>query len=102
MLAYKDDLLRFHRARWILIGVTAIFIYVYSTLFVISAGIIWNFVVMLGYLLWMFYWVFTKYRCPKCNYILRMRGFNAVDLAPKTCWKCGLNFYNGESPGKDS
>lgn len=102
MLENRYDLLRFHRARWILIGVTAIFISVYASLFIISAGIIWNFVVMLAYLLWMFYWVFKKYRCPKCNSIPRLKGFMAVDLAPKSCWKCGLNFYGGaSSPGKE-
>lgn len=101
MLVNRGDLLRFHRAGWILIGVTAISISMYSTLFLLSVGIIWNFVVMVVYLLWMFYWLLKKYRCPKCDSIPRLKGFKAVDSAPKSCWKCGLNFYSGGSSEKE-
>ncbi|MNK94621.1 hypothetical protein D3C87_1148260 [compost metagenome] len=101
MLVNEGDLLRFHRARWILIGTTAAFISVYSVLFIASAGIIYNFAAMLVYAAWMFGWVFRKYRCPRCNSIPRLKGFKPIDLAPKICWKCGLNFYKAESHCKD-
>jgi len=88
----KQKLEKFHRARWILIIATAVFFVIYILGVIFIDNPIWSAIMMVIYIPWLFYWVFKKYRCPRCGAIPLLQPFKAIDLAPRVCSHCGFNF----------
>lgn len=88
----KKDLQQFDRARWTLIVVSAFIFCLFFAGFAVFDSPIFHTVLVVAYVSWGIFFVRKNYRCPKCRAIPRLPPFMAIDLGPKICRKCGLDF----------